>query len=535
MAGRAGILCAIFFLVLANGVWAEGKVVDGLVVKEGETKLIENETLVVEGNIVIEPGGSLVIRNSDITINSHYKNQYWIYVKENSTLIVENSILRDGPVPNLAHAGKFGKIEDFRLGETVIELEGRNATVILQNSTSEPRIGPWEDSRVVIENSYLSILFWRSLSGVRAYVINSSIHLLHIWVTGEKEENVELSGLHPLKKQSFEIKVENATLHIENSRIYGCAIALWSPYPFNICRKNIVIGNSVLAEIFAVFPYGSKVRLRDMRPGFYRKWNIYDVMEGSGVPWNLTLRNVYVGKWKLDFHGTAEIENSAFHLDTWDRARVTVKNSEIVSNHHTRGGYVRLINSQISDRKDHLTGVRFLRDPHARPEWYAPVYVYEFENSRIGPYAELSITDDRIHIFFKGNLSMDITPEKVHWFGGTVTREFNVLVEQGGKPLPGCRVVLVDQEGKKIWEKLTQENGWLYFNLTFGKDNYTDVFLLRTAIGGQNISKQVGFFTDTPVILGTPSRQRASIHFLPLPLIFLYKLIEPILKVIIPK
>jgi len=497
-----------FFLILANGAYAGEKVIDGLVVKRGETKLIENETLVVNGNIVIEPGATLIIRNSDITVNSHYKNQYWVYVEENGTLLVENSVMRDGPVPNLAHAGKFGRIDNFRLGETVIEPKGRGATIILRNSTSEPRIGPWEGSNILLENSYLSILFWRSLPGTKTCIINSSILLLHIWLAGEKEEDAKLSGIYPLKKQNFEINVENGTLHVENSRIYGSAIALWTPYPFNICRKNAIIENSVLTEIFAVFPYGSEVRIRDMRPGFYRKWNIYDVMEASGVPWNLSLRNVYVRKWKLDFHGIAEIENSAFHLDTWDRANVTVRNSKIVSNHHTRGGYVRFINSAISDSEKHLTGVRFLWDPHAKPEWYSPVYVYEFENSRIGPYAELSITDDKIHIFLRGNLSMDITPEKVHWFGGTVTREFNVFV--GGN----SSVFLIDPEGEKVWEKVTA--GWFCFNLTFGKDNYTETFLLYTNVDGQNISKEVGFFTDTPVILSASSRK----NFYPAPLFF---------------
>lgn len=494
------IIFVTFILFLSQKSLADTETIDDLIVENGQTKIIEDQKLTIEGDIIVKSNGTLIIRNSDITINSHYKNQYWVLVHPGATLLMENTVFRDGPVPNLAEVGKFGEIENFRYGETVIQPE--NARVILRNTTSEPRIGPGDGATVILENSYLSILFWRSLESVTTTVTNSSIQMLHIWLHGEKEGDVELSGLGGGRKQSFHLSVESANLTIENSEVKQYSVALWSGYPHRDCRKNVLIQDSQLSEIFAVFPKGSNVKLWNMKPGFFENWSIKDNMNGSGVPWNLTLKNVSIDKWKLDFHDTAEIENSSFHLDTWDKAKVVVKNSTIVSNHHTRGGYIKFINSVISDRPWHFTGVRFLYDPHARPVDYQPIYVYEFENSTVGPYAELSITDDKINITFKGNLSLKITPGKVHWFGGTITREYNVIVfDEKQSPLSNQTVVLFDPSGKQIWEKSTDENGLIYFNLTFNKENYEDEFLLQTTIDDLKVSKEVSFFTDTPIPL----------------------------------
>ncbi|RJS90929.1 hypothetical protein CW705_04780 [Candidatus Bathyarchaeota archaeon] len=521
------IVFLVFILFFPQKTLASTKM-NGLVVENSQVKIIENQKLIIEGDIIIKPNGTLIIKNSDITLNSHYKNQYWILINSGGLFLVENSILREGSVPNLAQVGKFGRIENFRLGETVIQPRGNNATVILRNSTSELRIGPDGESTVILESSYLSILFWRSLPSVNTKVINSSIQIMHIWLHGDRKERIQLSNLQPGKNQNLHLFIENATLHIENSQILRYSLALWSAYPLNNCRKDVTIQNSQLSEIFAVFPKGSNIKLWNIKPRFFENWDIHQNMEGKGVPWNLKLKNVYVNKWKLDFHGIAEVDNSVFHLDTWDRANVTVENSIIVSNHHTRGGYIKLVNSVISDRPEYFTGVRFLYQPIT--EIYNPLYIYELENSTLGPYAELSISDDRIHVILKGDFSIKIPPEKVHWFGGTITREFKVIVlDRNNKPLSNQTLVLLASNGEEIWRKDTNRNGLLYFNLTFNKENYKEAFLLQV-VNNSKISRKVSFFTDTPIILSKVEGKTAnainivssSICFVVLVVIILY-------------
>ena len=45
---------------------------------------------------MVEEGNTLTIRNSEITLNSRYKNEYWIKIKPRATLVVENSQLYEG-------------------------------------------------------------------------------------------------------------------------------------------------------------------------------------------------------------------------------------------------------------------------------------------------------------------------------------------------------------------------------------------------------------------------------------------------------
>lgn len=490
------VVCTLF--VLFSSQKAIAIEMNGLVVESGETKIIENQKLIIEGNIIINPNGKLIVKNSDITLNSHYKNQYWLRLKENASLLVENSILREGDVPDLAEVGKFGRIENFRFGETLIYTEKKGSRVVIKNSTVELRIGG-DTGNIVLDSSYCGIVVWTPFDGLKMNITDSNIQMLHIWLRGGEREKIYLSNLGK-GKDTFHLNVEKSQLNVKDAAINRYSVALWMPPGEKDCKKDVIIENSDLSEIFAVFPKGTNIRIWDMKPGFYKDWNIYHTMDGTGLPWNLTLKNVDLRKWKLDFHGIADIENSEFHLDTWGNATVVVKNSKIVSNHHSRGGYIKFINCTISDNPWHDTGVRFLYGGDVLK--YMPYYVYEFENSVIGPYAELSVTDDRINITFKGNLSMHISPDKVHWFGGTITREYNAIVlDKKQKPIPNQTLILFDSNGEKIWEKTTNKNGQLYFNLVFNKDNYNKKFLLQAMINNSTIEKEVSFFTETPILL----------------------------------
>jgi len=491
----------IIVLILFQAEGAAAKKINGLVVRSNEARIIENQELIVEGDITVEPNGKLIIRNSNVTLNSHYKNQYWIRVRDGGSLEIENSILRDGPVPGLAEIGNFGKINNFRLGESVLSAEGTNSKVLIRSSTVEVR--PLGDSgTITIESSYCGIVVWTPFGGLKMNISNSNVQLLHIWIRGEKQENVYLSNLGKSGSVNLHLNIEKGVLNVDNTLIKRSSVALWVPPGERDCRKNVIIENSDLEEIFAVFPEGTNIKIWNMRPGFYQDWNIYDTMNGTGLPWNLTLKNVKLNKWKLDLQGIAEVENSIFHLDTWNSSNVVVKNSRIVANHHSRGGEVKFINTEISD-STHSTDVRLIYQPSVN-KVYNPVYYYEFDNSTIGPDAAIEITDDNIHAVFRGNLSVKLLPENVYWFGGTITREYNIISRDGSDQT----FILFDPDGNEVWEKTIGESGMLLFNLTFDKNNYTEEFSLKTIINNLTIVKKVGFFTGTPIVISSANEPK---------------------------
>jgi len=187
-----------------------------------------------------------------------------------------------------------------------------------------------------------------------------------------------------------------------------------------------------------------------------------------------------------------------------------VRRSTIVSNHHTRGGHIRFIDSVISDREDHPTGVRLLYQPFT--ENYDPVYMYEFENSTLGPYAEFEFTDDNITCEFRGELEMLVSPELIHWFGGTVTRKFPITVlNENGAPVAGARLELT-HDNQRVWEGETDENGCTALTLLFGKDNYNEEFKLKCHFENTELQTTVGFFSSTSVLLGQARAEEVSTH-----------------------
>lgn len=135
--------------------------------------------MIIEGDIVIKPNGRLIIRNSDVTVNSHYKNQYWVRVKERASLLVENSILREGPVPGIPNVGRHGAIENFRFGETIIYTEKEDSRIFIRNSTTELRIGG-DAGNITIDSSYCAIIFWSPFDGLKMNLSDSNIQMLHI-------------------------------------------------------------------------------------------------------------------------------------------------------------------------------------------------------------------------------------------------------------------------------------------------------------------------------------------------------------------
>lgn len=63
-------------------------------------------------------------------------------------------------------------------------------------------------------------------------------------------------------------------------------------------------------------------------------------------------------------------------------------------------------------------------------------------------------------------------------------------------------------------EKTTDKNGMIFLNLTFNKENYENKFLLETKIDNKSISKEVGFLSDTPILLSVEhSEERESFKY----------------------
>ena len=101
----------------------------------GEThRLIEDVRLLMDGNIIVKDAATLTLRNTDLTRNSAYKNQYAIILHDEATLTVEDSWLRD------AYGVGTPSVRDIKMGESGINVWSPDATLVMRNTGSELRM-----------------------------------------------------------------------------------------------------------------------------------------------------------------------------------------------------------------------------------------------------------------------------------------------------------------------------------------------------------------------------------------------------------
>jgi hypothetical protein len=254
----------------------------------------------------------------------------------------------------------------------------------------------------------------------------------------------------------------------------------------------LILENSVVGEFWLEFPLISDVKIIGLKPGLYTEWNMYESIQGR-LEYNLTLINTTIEKWKLIFHSSkAELENVEAHIDTWDQASISIKDSKIVIHHNYGSKYTKISNSYIAF---HLLIV-YKEVPGAGVT--GGKHFIDFENSTLDlEYIEVACD----YAVIKGNVSIISTPY-VNFQTGIIVREFPLIVgDQYGNPLFNASINLVDPESKSVWSGMTDQKGKALFNITFTKDNYSKQWRLTATINSMNVSKGIGFLTSTPIVL----------------------------------
>ena len=82
-------------------------------------EVVENIEILLDGNLIVEGGGSLTLRNARLTLNGTYNGQYGIRVKSGGTLTVEGSAIQaardDGRFSFVVEAGNPFVMRDSEL------------------------------------------------------------------------------------------------------------------------------------------------------------------------------------------------------------------------------------------------------------------------------------------------------------------------------------------------------------------------------------------------------------------------------------
>ena len=468
------------------------------IVEAGQTRTIEGVTLTIDGNIIVKESARLIIRNADLTVKSIAKGYYIVWLHENSIVEVENSRLREGPIPGLdSWRGIIG-------GETgFMAYGGLSGKVIMRNTMSDLRIG---SLNAMIESSVLPLILWEPSCQIT--VKDSEIKILDLRFRGEAE-TINITGLRKGEVIVERKVVEQRTPHFRFSSAEGgylelenTLVATWNLNMFNLPgspmnEKHLIIRDSEICDLWLAFPVGSRVHLRGLDVGIPMNWNLHkDSLEMSGVLFDITLINTTLERYKIEIQGEGVVEDSeGVFLNTIGNGTATVKNSTVDSSFF-RGGRISYLDSYIT------RWMRFLHWVNPTPPGITiPSEVtIHFENCTLADGGLEFDSEDYVTI--TGTISISIPMSNVNFVSGTVIREYPLLVKDDeGAPVSKASLILKDAENQQVWSGETDQAGRAAFNLTFTKENYTRSYTLSATAHGLNVSTELGLLESTPIIL----------------------------------
>jgi len=456
----------------------------GIVLQGDEIVIIENQTLHLQGDIIVKDEATLIIRNSRIIWELTHFVSYIGHVTDNGKLIVENSALEVG-IPINANLHVNG---------------GKNASMIIKNSRCTWDILVSRGSLRVISSSIVGAngIFFFGQSSSHVTIRDSQVRWMVIKIAGEREE-IRINGMKPGKIEHLSLKtLEGAKLDIANSSVSGWVVDIdFYDDPNKYNEKHVILENSELASLWLWFRPGSYVKISNWGAGHYRYWNLKDSSILNNIKYDLTLINTTIIEFvKLQVLGRAEFDNMKYiQVSSWGNADVFVNNSIISAGILLRGSNdsVKIWNSKV------ISGDLIMMNASHLAGFGGDFHHLEFKNTQIYNLNEIEMATN--YSVIKGDVKLESNFERVlRWPYGRVLREFTIIVrDENGKPIPRARVYLLDPEGKLISSKLTDNDGQVKFSIIFNSENYNQIWTLEIVKIPLSVTEEVRFLSSTPI------------------------------------
>ena len=466
--------------VIGSGGYATEENREGdLIVDGGETYVIENKALFIDGNIIVKENSTLEIKNSKIILQLKFFGEYWVEIRDGSRLLVNNSIL---------------------------ERTGGHLTLLMiyeSEATIRNTVCGWDidaGGEIILENYDASsarngIFFVRG----NVTVIDSKIFAISIHnISGSQKYTVELENLRTGLIDHLLIERDGGDYSLELTNTTVDRWVIDAGDPVNPSFVDVVARNSEIWGLWIWFCPGTNVELSNIKPGIHPHWRMSDVWHLDGVGYDIELENTTIEMFKLQILGNARIENaSGIQVATRGSSFAHVKNSVIEVNLILRGNeHVILENTEVRGGQLQLVEDRSaLQDIIGRG---GNPHRLEFRKAVINAPIEIASEFTKI----EGEVTFLTGLKDINWVFGKVEREYPLIVkDEHGRPLPNVPIDLVDPGGEVIWSGTTDNEGEAFLSLEFTKENYTNEWKLRATIEGKSISKGLNFLISTPIVL----------------------------------
>jgi hypothetical protein len=463
-----------------------------LIIHGDQTYVIENETFVIDGNIIVKDEAKLVVENSSIFLKATYTNQYEIAVLNRAMLEINNSTL-DYP--------------DRERDEIILVIRMEHPDTMLSIRNSTIHLGVLLSSFAVIESSeiYGDGVLWRSYGPSQLEMKDSTTRFITLSLMGNEPEEVMLSGLKFPAADDVHItttsgaRVDIGNCYLEQGWIVDAAEYDRDAYSVHGMRNrlHLIVEDSDIERLWFWFGSDAYVKVDNLHPMEVTQWNMQDTISGSGFEYDVTVRNSSVKWYQLTFRGNAEVDNiSGTEVTLQEQASVSISNSRLEQYVNLTGtnDHLEIINSVITTKGANLIFREGLGPWEPPPGGYN--HHVEFHNTTM----DARINVECQYTTIKGEVEFNSKLDRVKWSFGNVGREYPVaVVDKDKSPLPDVSLQLFDSDKKLVWTGRTDENGRAFPVISFNKDNYTDEWQL--VVVGTGISKVIGLLTNTPVII----------------------------------
>jgi hypothetical protein len=286
-------------------------------------------------------------------------------------------------------------------------------------------------------------------------------------------------------------------------------------------QSELAIVNSTIGCIQLWLDDYSAGRIDSLAPANLGYWNSRQ-SEPSGFLFNLTLVNSLVEQWGLRLSYGSKIVVSNSNIEwveiTFRRAVANLENfmpgsyansslgSIAFENTSVKscgidifGGAIVSINSSILNHllTLHENGTCSILDSHVSG-LSAIDYFGEVDACQT-TFRSFDIRNSNFYV--RGNVELQQADIST-WVSSNITRNFSVTTISAHNDLIGnVTLSMVDKDNKLVWNGATDSLGQTDFNLTLADNNYTDTLRLEATKGNYSAEQDVGFLSDTPVIL----------------------------------
>lgn len=322
-----------------------------------------------------------------------------------------------------------------------------NAKTTINNSTIEG-ITCFGDSVVKIKNSTVGGILISGNSNV--IVENTNVSLIDL--STHPGEVVSLGNLEPRSYNYWNLHENQTECNVGyDLTLINTNVDNWGV--FISCQSITTISNSSLWKIGIHFDHAD-AQVRDLRVGFQERWSCDTIIFENCL--------IY-GVWELFFYEpSCTIVNSTIAYHAWAKTNVTLIQSTISMADYSNGSGILFCNGTT------ITCFLFIRS----------------------------------NLFVHGNIQFSPNKHTAGWASSNVSRNYNVIArDMSGNTMENVELTLHYQNDTVMWNGITDSLGKADFNVTFTDINYTNTLRLEAVKGNYSATMDVGFLSDTPVVL----------------------------------